>query len=78
MTPSQARDIADETITYWRAHCFVRRNHTTARVTAEHSYIAVTGHFYPGGGWERVRAAMVDWLLDNEAGKCFSTKQGTA
>ncbi len=53
MTPTEAREIADEHIAWCRCR----------RVPARVLWEAMTPDRYPGGGWERVRAFMVGWLL---------------
>lgn len=51
--------MADEHIAWWSDY---RRHHD--RITAKEAWSALTDRAYPGGGWERVRAEMVRWLLD--------------
>ncbi len=66
MSPIEARAIADETIAYWLRPVRPHRR-MPLRPTAREVYQLVTGNRYPGGGWERARAAMVDWLLAQDA-----------
>lgn len=62
MTAAQARDIADETIAYWRG------DHQHRPPSAPEVWREISPDPYPGGGWERVRALMVWWLLvDDDA-----------
>jgi hypothetical protein len=62
MTATEARVMADEQIAVWRTGAFERR------ILARMAWAAVQPQQpYPGGGWERVRAEMVRWLLDDYA-----------
>lgn len=71
MSPIEARAIADEHIEQWRvqlnrrpgAHWSRRWVRWTAREAWNALYL---GRPYPGGGWERVRAEMVRWLVEHE------------
>lgn len=62
MTAAEARAMADEQIAFWRTGAFRHRLWASEAWRALHP-----GRPYPGGGWERVRAEMVRWLLDDAA-----------
>lgn len=61
MTPREAREIADEHIAW------LRRGHDGRRRMAVGLWEAISPDRYPGGGWERVRALMVGWLIFDAA-----------
>jgi hypothetical protein len=59
MTPAAAREIADEQIALWQHHTKSPAHRARA------AWALISPLPYPGGGWERVRALMVAWLLDD-------------
>lgn len=61
MTPLEAREIADEHIVWWQGG----RYPLWSEVKAVEAWAMMFSARYPGGGWERVRAEMIRWLLDN-------------
>lgn len=63
MDPAVARAIADETIRFWQRDVRPPMNKPTCCMV----WREITGTPYPGGGWERVRMAMVDWLIEQDA-----------
>ncbi len=64
MTAARAREIADEHIVFWRRQYPFSRYQ---RITAGQAWGVISPARYPGGGWESVRALMVDWLLWQDA-----------
>lgn len=63
MTAAEARAMADAQIAFWKTESNMLL--WVPRLTAHEAWNALgTGKPYPGGGWERVRAEMIGWLLD--------------
>jgi len=59
MSAIEVRAIAEETIRWWKQW----HDHRPP-LRAREAWDAITGgERYPGGGWEHVRARMVDWML---------------
>ncbi len=50
--------IADEHTAWWK------RNNHRRKITAASAWAQLSPDHYPGGGWERVRAFMVGWLMN--------------
>ena len=62
LSAADARAIADEHIAWWLRH----RRPRGDRITAAAAWSLLTDRPYPGGGWERVRAEMIGWLLEDD------------
>ncbi len=75
MTPAEAREIAQEHIAWWRTHHWRHRDHF---ITCQEAWSLISPDRYPGGGWERVRALMIGWLLDNQAPHIIGDERGPA